>query len=312
MGEDTTHHHRGLRFVSRLRRGASRGGEPIFFLSGAFQTMDSWARTVEHFHPRHDVLVADLPGTGDADLLPSHEHMDVLAEYIALLLDHYRLPRVTIISASYGTPIAYQFAQRHPERLSGLVLSGTMRAFPEDRRDAARRSLELLKAGKMDAFAAIVTDSLLCNDPERPIERGRLAKRLLSGQLKAMPIPAREKYLANTERLLHHPPLDLTRPPRVRTLVFTGEHDVFTTPAYCREIAAAIPGSQFTTIREADHLFHIERFDATIELLDRFVHNAPLDDHDGILPAETFPGDALHSRASTTAHPQAEELPGVV
>ena len=147
-----------------------------------------------------------------------------------------------------------------------------MRAFPDERREEAIRSLELLRAGAMEQFAEMVVRSLLCHDPDKEIKRRRLATRLLSTQLKAMPTPFRERYLANTERLLNHPPLDLSKPPSTRTLVFTGEHDVFTTPAHCREIADAIPNSEFTTIPKADHLFHIEHFDATLQLLDRFVN----------------------------------------
>jgi pimeloyl-ACP methyl ester carboxylesterase len=79
------------------------------------------------------------------------------------------------------------------------------------------------------------------------------------------------RFVWNTRRLLDHAPLDLTRPPDVPTLVFTGEHDVFTRPEYCRRIADHVQGARFTTIPEADHIFHLQRFDATVDLLLRFV-----------------------------------------
>ena len=82
------------------------------------------------------------------------------------------------------------------------------------------------------------------------------------------------RYVWNTQRLLALDALDLARPPRVPTLVFTGEHDPFTPPERCRRVARHIPGARFTTIEQADHVFHLERFDEALRLLMEFVDEA--------------------------------------
>jgi hypothetical protein len=78
------------------------------------------------------------------------------------------------------------------------------------------------------------------------------------------------KYTSNTLRLLHHEPPDLRQPPNCKTFIFTGEFDCFTRPEYCREIANSFPLCYFTTIKNADHLFHLEQFSATAHLLYTF------------------------------------------
>ena len=78
-------------------------------------------------------------------------------------------------------------------------------------------------------------------------------------------------------RLLHHEPLDLGAAPAVPALVFTGEHDVYTRPELCHEVASAFESATFTTIRSADHLFHLECFDATLALVAWFLRGEPLD-----------------------------------
>jgi len=79
------------------------------------------------------------------------------------------------------------------------------------------------------------------------------------------------RFIWNTQRLLRHTALELDRPPHVPTLVFTGEHDTFTRPERCKWVADHIPGVRFTTIPAADHVFHLQQFDATVDLLWRFV-----------------------------------------
>lgn len=139
---------------------------------------------------------------------------------------------------------------------------------------------------------------LICTDPEKPIARRKLAHRLLYSQLINMNAADREKYVINTKRLLNHGQIALGSPPAVRTLVFTGEHDCFTRPEFCREIASAFCKATFTTIQQADHLFHIEQFDTTAELLFRFSYNQPIDDIP-MLNAIEVVGRKIKKRLST-------------
>jgi hypothetical protein len=113
-----------------------------------------------------------------------------------------------------------------------------------------------------------------------------------------MTMEEQQKYEYNTLRLLHHEPLDLTRPPKCKTLVFTGEYDVFTRPQHCRAIASSIPGSAFTTIKNADHLFHIEQHAVVSDLLLSFSQDASLQNINGINCIETFKTSSCSSGRS--------------
>jgi pimeloyl-ACP methyl ester carboxylesterase len=250
--------------------GAPSALSPVFFLSGAFQTMESWRKFARHFETKTRVLVADLPGMGGSDLLPRTYGLDFLSEAAARIMDAARMERAYVVSASYGSPIAYRLAQRHPERVTSMVLAGVMREIPGHLRARTANTMATLAEGRLAHFAREIVEGLLCRDPEKPIEKRRLAERVLLGQLEKLPLSERERYIENTARLLDHSPLDLSSPPSAPTLVFTGEHDVYTRPSECRKVAAALPDALFTVIERADHLFHIERFETTLALLDRF------------------------------------------
>ena len=256
------------------------------FLSGAFQSMPSWHRFARIFLGRgKSVVMVDLPGTGRADALPTTYGLDYLADAIKFMLDELGHQKIALVAASYGTPIAYRFAELHPSMVQSLVLCGTMKEVPHHIHGDLAHSFQTLKEGKMEQFANELLGvsgpqkgcGLICTDLEKPIARRKLAHRLLYSQLVTMNTEDREKYVINTKRLLNHGRIDISSPPAVKTLVFTGEHDCFTRPEYCREIASAFRKATFTTIQQADHLFHLEQFETTAELLFRFSYNKPID-----------------------------------
>lgn len=71
--------------------------------------------------------------------------------------------------------------------------------------------------------------------------------------------------------LPEHEPLTRSCGPEVPALVFAGEHDLYTTPSECRVVASAFREATFTTVPAADHLSPLERFGATLALLDGFL-----------------------------------------
>ena len=262
----------GVRYSCRVQRHPCPEFEPTLFLSGAFQTMDSWARFAKAFAPFTTVVLVDPPGMGQADLLAPEFGLDFLARAIRRVLDSVGLQRINIVAASYGTPAAYRFAQLHGERVDHIVLGGTMREIPGHIRERVRQSVEIARTGDRERLADEVVDGLLCRDPRLAVDRRALAERVLRGGLLRMSEAQLQQYAANTTRLLDHEPLDLDTPVRgPEALVFTGEHDGFTVPDDCRRVAQAFDRSWFTTVRRADHLFHIEQFDAVCGLLLRFM-----------------------------------------
>ena len=260
----------GLRYSCQVLEHPS-ARTPVLLVSGGLQSTRLERRFAEHFARSTTVIVCHLPGTRRSDTLPSCHGLDFLAFAMANVLDRLEIPRVHVVAASYGGPIAYHFAQRFPASVERLVLAGVMKEMPQAVRASALRTLAALGDERMADFAREVADGLLCTDPGKPIERRAVARRLLTRQFERMGPAGRVRYCSNTRRQLDHLNLDLEAAPRVPVLVFTGEHDVYTPPSACREIAVAFDEAVFTTIRRADHLFHLERFDATLSLVSWFL-----------------------------------------
>jgi pimeloyl-ACP methyl ester carboxylesterase len=250
---------------------------PLVFVSGTFHNSESWHKYAKHFGKKRTVILAELPGAGDSGFLPERYGVDFLAGSLRHMLDEERMPRVHLVASSDGTVVAYRLAQMYPDRVASLILAGTMSELPSHTRPRVNSSLASLQRGAMDDFATNWVNTLMCPDPGKTIVNRRLAESVLRTDLVRMPGQARAKYVSNAQRLMQHLPMDLGDAPNVRVLVFTGEHDEFTRSDACRRIASAFPTSVFTTIQDADHLFHIERFDTTAALLEQFMNEEPLD-----------------------------------
>ncbi len=245
--------------------------EPVLFVSGAFQTMDSWTRFARTFAPHTTVLLVDPPGMGRSGVLPPEYGADFLAECLRQMLEHQGLDRVNVAAASYGTPAALRLAQRFPERVGRIALAGTMKEIPRRLRARVAESVFAALAGNRTVLADMVIEGLLSSDPTVRVDRRDLAERVLRTGVRKMTNLELRQYAANTRRLLHHESIELHHTPGPEALVFTGEHDTFTTPEDCREVAASFDRAWFTTILNADHLVHVEQFEVVVELLLQFM-----------------------------------------
>jgi pimeloyl-ACP methyl ester carboxylesterase len=280
----------GFQFPYRILPGDPKR-TPIVFLSGAFQAMDSWKRFVPVFNPARTVVLADLPGMGKADHLPETYGLDFYANCTNHLLEEIDIPKVNIISASYGALMGYRFAQCYPERVSHLVLVGIMwRVSKRQREDAFAHVDQLGKISPAD-YATEVIDRLLTPFDRDKVVRSRLVERVLQAELKRLDEDGLQKYKANMLRLITQPPLDVESPPTSRTLIFTGEYDHFTRPRYGRALASRMQDCVFTIIEEADHLCHMERFESATVLARKFFDEEPLENIPGCKPVLRF-GDS--------------------
>lgn len=205
---------------------------------------------------------------GCSDPLPGDVGVEYLAGCLEQVLDEHGIARANIVAASYGTPSAFELARTRPERVDRIALAGTMRELPAHRLERIAYSIELARKRKREALADEVVSGMLCHDPTLAIERRGTAARVLRTSVLRMSDLDLDKYAANTERLLEAPPLDLSATiAGPEALAFTGEHDVFTPPEENRRVASAFANAWFTTIRAADHLFHLQRAEAVTALL---------------------------------------------
>jgi pimeloyl-ACP methyl ester carboxylesterase len=206
---------------------------------------------------------SDRPPTGGLDL-------EAQAEHLRALMDALGIPAAVLVAHDVGGGVAQIFAQRHPERLRGLVLVDVV-AFARYWPVTMIAALRLPLVGELGSIA-----------PQGPVLRAAIAKGLhhpealtdgvfwryhepLAGErgrfrfldfVRALdPARVEQAVLANA---------DLPVPVRI----LWGEHDAYQPLTQARELQHTMKSSRLTVVPGAGHFLPEERPDAVAAAID--------------------------------------------
>lgn len=243
------------------------------FLHGIGGARTNWDAQLSAAGAITRAAALDLRGYGDSALGPAQTTIDDYCADILRVREALGAEKLILCGLSYGAWIATSFAMRHPELLSGLILSGGCTGMSEagpEERDAFRLSRETpLDAGQTPAdFAPAVVDVIAGPKADDDTRAALLAS------MSAIPAETYRDALT----CFTNPPerfdfARLTMP----VLMMTGEHDRLAPPAEIREVAARIhdlsprPDVQFEIIDGAGHVCNLEAPEAYNRHLLRFL-----------------------------------------
>jgi len=283
----------GFDFLCRLVRKGGAVTAPLVILGGSSQDRFSWIRHEAGLAPLCDVITVDLPGYGDADALPATYGLDFLAAAVRHMVRELGLGGVNLLGGCFGGAIAMRFAQHYPDDLERLVLVGMTTHIPPEYAEAAVRWVRMLDderqadPAQQAEMARELVSRFMAPPGTGTIRRHAAIARLIHRQF--MQQTRRQIKMAvadHNERLMNH---EWYRPEPVApmpALVFTGEYDNLATPPMGRQAAACVPGASFTTIKNADHLVHMECIEHFTDLVGRFLTDRSIDDRPYCNPVE--------------------------
>src|ERR1700730_9435416 len=92
-------------------------GEPVVLLHGAFMAItDDWSNWISELAKTRKVIAVEMQGHGRTADIKRDLSYENLADDVAGLLDHLKIPSADIIGYSPGAGGAMQCAIRHPEK----------------------------------------------------------------------------------------------------------------------------------------------------------------------------------------------------
>jgi pimeloyl-ACP methyl ester carboxylesterase len=114
-------------------------GLPLLFVHGRYGNHACWYEQVAYFSRRYRVITLDLRGYGmspdPAGLGPAAFAADLLA-----IVDCLRAEKVAIVAQSLGGNACLEFAVKHPERVTALIMAGTVGGVSTGERAATARN----------------------------------------------------------------------------------------------------------------------------------------------------------------------------
>jgi len=101
-------------------------GDTVLILPGLLTSIDYWQYSIPELAKHHHVVAVDLPGMGKSDRPDVEYRMSWIVERIVEFMDAKGIRRADVMGGSAGGHLAMMLALAHPERVSKLVLVGTV------------------------------------------------------------------------------------------------------------------------------------------------------------------------------------------
>jgi len=244
--------------------------ETLVFIHGNTLDLTMWAKQLEFFKGKFNILLYDMRGFGKSEI-PKGEHSrdgDLI-----LLLKHLNICKVTLVGISRGAQVAVDVANIYPEYVSKLIVADpvitswssekpSMTAkFWEETIAIARA--EGVNAGKEHWFKAPLFDAVRQN-------------KLVMQSLK----PIMENYngwnwLQDENRIEPRiNPMDDLSNIKIPTLIICGELDLEEYHECARFLNSKIAGSEMKIVKGAGHLVNIEEPERFNEVVGDFLVKA--------------------------------------
>src|SRR6516165_852062 len=98
-------------------------GDPVVLLHGAFMTIPSnWTGWIGELSKTRKVIAVEMQGHGRTADTKRELTVENLADDVAALLDHLKIPSADLIGYSLGGGVAMQCAIRHPDKVRKVVV----------------------------------------------------------------------------------------------------------------------------------------------------------------------------------------------
>ncbi len=162
-------------------------GEPVALLHGAFMTItNNWTGWIGELSKTRKVIAVEMQGHGrtadiERDISQTH-----LADDVAALLDHLKIPKADLIGYSMGGGVAMECAIRHPDKVRKVVvISSTFR-----RDGMVKEALDLFPTLTADAFKGSPIEVEFKKLSPTPLDFPKFVKRVLAAATKGQDLGA--------------------------------------------------------------------------------------------------------------------------
>ncbi len=224
---------------------------PIIFIHGVGLTKEIWEPQI-NFFKKYNTLTYDLLGHGKTPLKKSQVSFEDFSDQLLNLINELSFSKIHLVGFSLGGLIARHFASKHSDRLSSLIIHGSIYKRTENQKRVVKNRFEVAKTerpgSKHSAIRRWLSEDFIKKNPD-------VYKKIYSNLEKNNP----KDFLKCYEIFVNYIDDDsMLKNININTLITTGENDVGSTPEMSRNLNKMIQGSKFIEIKRGKHLCSIE------------------------------------------------------
>ena len=235
---------------------------PIVFIHGVGLTKEIWSPQLEFFKD-HNILTYDLLGHGKTPLQKTQLNFEDFTKQLLNLIKELEINKIHLVGFSLGSLIARHFAAAYEDRLSSLVLHGSIYKRSKEQKRIVQNRFELMKsnrpASKDRALRRWFSDKFL-----------RENKEMYNKIFSMLDKNDHNNFLKVYKLFVNYEDDDqMFNNINTNTLVTTGQYDVGSTTEMAKNLSEKIKGAKYIEIIDGKHLCNIEcakEFNKTIEL----------------------------------------------
>ncbi|MCK0118358.1 alpha/beta hydrolase [Isoptericola sp. S6320L] len=244
-------------------------GPPLVLVHGAGEDGRLWTPQLRSLSDELTVVAWDEPGAGASGGLPEGFALADYADVLAGLIVTLGLAPTPVCGLSWGSTVTLELSRRHPELVSGLILTGayagwkgSLPAAEVAARVAALEPLLAAPEGEVD----LVLPDLFAAGPPGPFTALVDA---MAASVRRDSLRTQLAIMAATDLSAHLPAV------RVPTLLLWGELDARSPLRVAHEMARVIPGSTLVVIPECGHVTNLDRPDEFDRAVRAFYRGLP-------------------------------------
>jgi len=237
---------------------------PIVFIHGVGLTKEMWSPQINFFKDQN-ILTYDLIGHGKTTLRKTQLNFEDFIKQLLNLIDELELKKIHLVGFSLGSLIARHFASEHSDRLSSLVLHGSIYKRSIEQKRIVGNRFELMKldkpASKKSALRRWFTEEFIKNNKE---VYDKIYSMLEDNDLKNL--------LKVYKLFLNYEDEDqMFGKINTNTLVTTGQYDVGSTTEMAKNLTEKIKDAKYTEIKNGKHLCNIESAEVFNKIIEVFI-----------------------------------------
>lgn len=241
-------------------------GPSVLLLHGFGETAAVWDETVAALKNEYQILVPDIPGSGDTEMIGDMS-MEGLAEVLRALTKELGWTDFTLIGHSMGGYVSLAFAEKYPNQLRGLGLfHSTAFADSEEKIANRKKGIEFIQTHGALAFLKNTIPNLFApqtreKNPEIPARLIALADNF-SG----------EALVSYYESMIRRPDRSiLLSKLSIPVLIVMGEHDQAVPLADALQLCKLPKKAYIHTLTKSGHMGMWEEPERSHQLLREFL-----------------------------------------